>query len=512
MARQRSRSLGVFLVLFMCSISAALDDSVSRILVSPQLRPDITSRIPRDVVDPTVYIPTSVPTPTPANPSDKTRSTGSAPWPLATVLESSLDRRDLGIIISTISSLQDALASASASASSLSDELSNTISISEELLSSLDELRSSTDSLSLSASSALLVARASASSALSSAQASATLALSAAQESAASSISEAMALATSIGGTMSPNATYQTQKGVAHDKTSVSPAVVGGAVAASVVGSCLLSFVAVWLYMRKRKAKQRELEEENEVNAALDRAIVSYIVKEHPSPQGSAGYGAAIQMREGAVGDEKPEDLEPLPLSPQSLQSPPLTAQPALISQALTELQTEPPLQSQSLPKMRQSMDSQRPSQSSTRPRRPARPQPLSLQPQAFTSPRIPPSPPSPKTRLPAKAHNPSKSLASIASASTNASMYDPSTASSSTGISRAFSRPTASSHFMDEAEKVYGDILTSPLEVTSPPPPTPRTRPRRNTEPPERPERMDNQVPDRREDVGWPLTKQTWL
>ncbi|KAK4227169.1 hypothetical protein QBC38DRAFT_200155 [Podospora fimiseda] len=496
MARQRSRSLGTFLVLFvMSSISAALDDGASRVFagVSSQLRPYITSRIPRDQA-------TSMPTSTPSNPLQKVMSTASAPsWPLATALDpSNLDRRDrLGVIISTISSLQNALASARASASSLSDELSSAISVSEELVSSLNELRSSTESLSLSASSALLVARASASSALSSAEASAAMALSAAQESAASSISEAMALATSIVGTNLSNPTNQSQKGVSHDKTSVSPAVVGGAVAASVVGSSLLSFIAVWLYLRKRKAKQRELEEENEVNAALDRAIVSYIVKEHPSPQGSAGYGTSgnNQMREHPPGDEKPEDLEPIPLSPLSPQSPPLSGNSgqALISDAFPELETErPPIPT--------------PSPRSGPPPRPPRPAPLSLLPQDD-------APPSPRTRLPAKAHKSSKSLGSAAS-STNASFYDHSTASSSTGVSRAFSRQTASSHFMDEAEKVYGDILTSPLEINSPPPQTrTRTRPRRNTEPSERSAPMDMvQEQERREDVGWPLTKQPWV
>ena len=66
------------------------------------------------------------------------------------------------------------------------------------------------------------------------------------------------------------------------------------AVIISVVGSSLLSLFGCYIFMRYRKARRRQKEEEQNVNAALDRAIVSYIVKEHPSPGGS---GAPIDPR-----------------------------------------------------------------------------------------------------------------------------------------------------------------------------------------------------------------------
>ncbi len=59
------------------------------------------------------------------------------------------------------------------------------------------------------------------------------------------------------------------------------------AIVSTAVGTCLISLLLYYLVIRHRKAKQRAHEEEKEVNAALDRAIVSYIVKELPSPQGS---------------------------------------------------------------------------------------------------------------------------------------------------------------------------------------------------------------------------------
>ncbi|AEO66543.1 uncharacterized protein THITE_2114685 [Thermothielavioides terrestris NRRL 8126] len=57
--------------------------------------------------------------------------------------------------------------------------------------------------------------------------------------------------------------------------------------------------------------------------------------------------------------------------------------------------------------------------------------------------------------------------------------------------------RKTASSHFADSAEQVYGDIIARPLERTSIPPASPR------------PEFV---AATRRDDVGWPLTKESWL
>lgn len=64
----------------------------------------------------------------------------------------------------------------------------------------------------------------------------------------------------------------------------ISTTIAAIAIAVSAVGSSLLSLLACYLFMRRCKAKQRKHQEETEVNAALDRAIVSYIVKELPSP------------------------------------------------------------------------------------------------------------------------------------------------------------------------------------------------------------------------------------
>ncbi|KAK4095953.1 hypothetical protein N658DRAFT_511623 [Parathielavia hyrcaniae] len=60
------------------------------------------------------------------------------------------------------------------------------------------------------------------------------------------------------------------------------------AIVATAVGACLLSLLGFYLFSRRRKAKRRADEAEKEANAALDRAIVSYIVKDQPSPAGSA--------------------------------------------------------------------------------------------------------------------------------------------------------------------------------------------------------------------------------
>ncbi|KAK4463175.1 hypothetical protein QBC42DRAFT_69987 [Cladorrhinum samala] len=491
--RSRPRSLGVLLVGFVCAISATLDDKQS--------------------LDSTSYIPTLIPTPTPANPSREALSSGSIARPLVTELGINLDRRDLDIIIASMGSLQLALASASTSATSLSDGLSSALSISEELVSSLDGLRSSTESLSSSASRALLSARASASSAISSVEASAARALSAAQESAASGISEAVALATSLGPKIG-NETHQAQKSVSHEDTTVSPAVVGGAVAASVVGSSFVSFLVFWFCQRKRKAKQREREEENEVNAALDRAIVSYIVNEHPIPQGSAAYGSSRRAAhsEGNVAedlplsDEKANHLEPASAWPASPTSPSFLVPSASISQSLTEPQPAlaPPPRPQLALQSRQPMHPRRDSRSPRRPPRPPRPGTFSLQQEVSTS---PPLPQSPRAMLPAKPRKHSYSFSSVASSSANSAVCDARMETSSAGISRVFSRSTASSYSIDSAGKVYGAILASPLEIPSHPPP--RKRPRRNTEPPER---VNIPPTGRREDVGWPLTKQMWL
>jgi hypothetical protein len=58
------------------------------------------------------------------------------------------------------------------------------------------------------------------------------------------------------------------------------------AIVISGVGSSLLTLVFFWMFIRFRKARKCKQElDVKEVNEALDRAIVSYIIKENPSPQ-----------------------------------------------------------------------------------------------------------------------------------------------------------------------------------------------------------------------------------
>ncbi|KAK3391277.1 hypothetical protein B0H63DRAFT_447326 [Podospora didyma] len=156
--------------------------------------------------------------------------------------------------------------------------------MSEELVLSIKGLQSS-------ASSALLATEASASSAILTLEASASHAVAAGRESAARSVSEAFTIGPSGVATVTVTATTQaaaeTSVEVGQDfrLTIIQTAV---AVVASVIGSSLFSLLGFYLFIRHRKAQEKQQEEEQEavqeVNAALDRAIVSYIVKEHPSP------------------------------------------------------------------------------------------------------------------------------------------------------------------------------------------------------------------------------------
>ncbi|KAK4125636.1 hypothetical protein N657DRAFT_569110 [Parathielavia appendiculata] len=72
------------------------------------------------------------------------------------------------------------------------------------------------------------------------------------------------------------------------------------AIVVTAVGTCLLSVLGFYLFSRRRKAKKRADEVEKEANAALDRAIVSYIVKDQPSPPGSTAQ-VAPQRHEPAM-------------------------------------------------------------------------------------------------------------------------------------------------------------------------------------------------------------------
>ncbi|KAK3903523.1 hypothetical protein C8A05DRAFT_14509 [Staphylotrichum tortipilum] len=79
------------------------------------------------------------------------------------------------------------------------------------------------------------------------------------------------------------------------------------AIVSTAVGTCLVSLLACWLVTRRHRAKQQAHDEEKEVNDALDRAIVSYIVKELPSPHGSR----TTQPPEPTAATEGPQLPEP---------------------------------------------------------------------------------------------------------------------------------------------------------------------------------------------------------
>ncbi|KAK3374291.1 hypothetical protein B0T24DRAFT_594394 [Lasiosphaeria ovina] len=185
-------------------------------------------------------------------------------------------RREEANLLATVSSLNKALVSGD----------SNAPAMSEQLLSSISQLRSSAESLS----SALVGAQASASSAISAVEASAASAVSAARESTAS----VPAVETS-----STTLQKQVDSGVpAAQSNAVAVAQTAVAVVASVIGSSIFSLLGFYLFIRHRRAKlKQQEEEEQEVNAALDRAIVSYIVKEHPSPTKTGWQGTEGMRR-----------------------------------------------------------------------------------------------------------------------------------------------------------------------------------------------------------------------
>ncbi|KAK4177094.1 hypothetical protein QBC36DRAFT_310465 [Triangularia setosa] len=515
MIRQRRWPPDMLLGLFVCSIAFLCDGAATRtspsndveynsdtIRVSPQLGPQTFTRRHQDVGAQVNYMSrtTTTTAPTPTKPSQQIISTTSTTYTVTVTASASLHDRDfldITELFESIDSLQQALASASASAEYLSQEFAT----------SIDQLQSTTQHLAASASSALLVAEASASSALAVVEASAANALSAVEESAASSISEALALATStIPRTSNDTSRTQVDNG---DKSSVSPAIVGIAVAASVIGSSLISLLAFFLFIRRRKAKQREQEEENEVNAALDRAIVSYIVKGLPSPQGSGGQRAAQQQPEYEDRDEgdagtafeqrPPRRMESSPTNPSDFydveELPPTPPSPGSGEIPIQAMLLPSPQAMAAPPPSRLSLERAAQALPRSKSQRMARPPPARTRLRSHTS-------PPPRVESGYFGHQASTSDASSASA-----RYQPSMTPSSIAISRAISRRTASSHFMDSAEKIYGDILTSPLEKDplevpyQPPPESPVT-----TLPQFKSEEIE------REDVGWPLPAETRL
>jgi hypothetical protein len=180
------------------------------------------------------------------------------------------------------------------------------------------------------------------------------------------------------------------------------------AIVVTAVGTCLLSLFGYFLFTHRHRRKQRANEEEKEVNAALDRAIVSYIAKEDPAAHGS--------------------------LAPER----PRPAMTTAVDANMSGGEGKEPINSPTLPA------------------------------------------PFPEPRAPSVDRRGSLWGSDI-------SVVDP---------SRALRR-TASSHFMDSAERVYANILASPLEQI-----------RARSSPP-----TAEAAPAPRDDVGWPFPpRDSWL
>ncbi|KAK0637145.1 hypothetical protein B0T17DRAFT_613777 [Bombardia bombarda] len=260
-------------------VEQAREREPEQIRVWQQHRPEVmskrrrvTNRGQHPISTPVLSIPTSL--------SKKTTApfSSSAACPMTTaaaVVDFGIRRRDAALV--TISSLSSALASANASA----------VLVSRDLASSVTKLQSSADDFAASASSALE----SASSALESASS----AVAAAEESAASSVSSALARASAIRGSatsiigQATNALIEVDtdlQAIHYEAMSVTRAAI--AIVASIIGSSLLSLLGFYIFVCRRKARRKQAEEEQTVNDALDRAIVSYIVKEQDQDPSAA--------------------------------------------------------------------------------------------------------------------------------------------------------------------------------------------------------------------------------
>lgn len=277
-------------------------------------------------------------------------------------------------ILATISSLSSALEEAE----------SNAIYISSLLATSIIGLQESIDYLTSSASSALASAQASASNAIASAEESASNAVISAERSASSRVSSmsssmsemldqgelvtvtvtatVVSVTTDLVGstitvTADPsstdpssttvgaplrthilsrrlaNACQAPNDSLAQDENDIK-AVQGAAlsvnraaiaVVVAIIGSSVLSLLGFWLFVRYRKRKQKQQEEEQNVSDALDRAIVSYIVKDQeaspttipkegePSSPTTLGPPEPIHLETIEEVNTPPPDQGPLP-------------------------------------------------------------------------------------------------------------------------------------------------------------------------------------------------------
>ena len=223
----------------------------------------------------------------------------------------------------------------------------------------------------------------------------------------------------------------------------MSVAVVAGAVVASVVGSTLLSIVGFYLFTRHRNARrkkreeQRRQEEEVIVNAALDRAIVSYIAKESPPTTPDRQDMGRRAMAEEAIGlEQRPTFLAVPPRSPSRRQPSLATISIPPRTSATISSVSSSPTQSPIHPVI----VSSEPLPLSLRSPTPPSQNPSSTSNYLIGSPPPGPPPAMPLPQLP-----------------------------NTTYMSRKGPRRTPSRSTPDDSGRVYGDILKSPLEPNTP-------------------------------------------
>ncbi|KAK0715101.1 hypothetical protein B0H67DRAFT_234262 [Lasiosphaeris hirsuta] len=297
---------------------------------SAQRQPEFVAKVQSSTKN--EQAPSLIPKPTASIRIVEVTSLLSAPCPTTTPFPSELHRRQNINNVITIRFLNSALASAVASASSVSRELALSIT---QLQSSMELLSSSASDALLeaqaSASNSMLEVKASASDAVVTAEQSASGAIAAAEQSASSKVGEVLALASSVSASaaaITPVVTtveVQPPTEAGNATLSVTRAII--AIVVSVAGSSLLSLLGCYLFVRRHKKKQKLKEEELDVNLALDRAIVSYIAKESPTPTTRPHQiGRAVMLGDNINKEARQRRLKPSlvlsPLRQASLRSP----------------------------------------------------------------------------------------------------------------------------------------------------------------------------------------------
>ncbi|KAK1836846.1 hypothetical protein QBC39DRAFT_59861 [Podospora conica] len=419
--------------------------------LSPKARPSLDNE----------QRPMGVPLATPSVPLEMKTKTGSSPCSItAAPGPEQVQARQVNNPVVTIIFLSSALASAT----------SNMVVMSQQMSSSIIQLQSSLRSVASSASSAILSVQTSAAQELAAAEASAAEAIASVEESAASRVNEIMSRAgvptAYLTGVPPQKNTYQV---VRNQETSISVTMVAVAIVASVVGSTFFSILGFYLFVfRRRKRQQKEheakcKEDELDVNAALDRAIVSYIAKESPgmmSP-GTQKMGQAMMMDDMVASGPPPTPFLTVPPAYRGHRprpSLPSNGSPRMVSAATMPGHTR----HGSIPPQISDLSGF----VSPPGRVPPGPPPT------IPLPEIPPTPRTPRTpRLPAK----------------------------------TFKR-TPSRTSPDSAERIYAQILTQPLQ------PTPTVSPTTPTPPLEDGPAEAKREGESKNDANWPLGGNGWL